>query len=331
MNNRTYSQTAKRLRNLNVLVTGGAGVIGRSLVKRLTCKITVLDNLSSSTADSIADLRESGRVKFVKGDVRDLHLMEEVSRDVDLIIHLAANGDVRYSPERGTDMDTTVNTIGTYNVLEAMRINDVKRIIFSSSSSVYGRAKQIPTSESYGPLIPESLYAASKLGAEALITSFAKMFGFNAYIFRFANIVSPNFRIIGRNVIPDFILKLKKNPDYLEILGNGLQNKSYLYVDDCVSGLFYVSGKSNKDVDVFNLGNKDSLSVNEIASIVTEEMGLKDVEFRYTGGAVGWSGDIPITILDIKKVTDLGWTPELDSKAAVRKSARGIIKSTSLV
>ncbi|MCL4448023.1 MAG: NAD-dependent epimerase/dehydratase family protein [Thermoplasmatales archaeon] len=317
-------------RDINILVTGGAGVIGSSLVKKLSGQITVTDNLSSSSSDPIADLIASNKVKFVRGDVRNLRLMKELTKDIDLVVHLAANGDVRYSPEKGTKLDTMVNTVGTFNVLEAMRVNDVKKIIFSSSSSVYGRASQIPTPETYGPLIPESLYASSKIGAEALILSFSKMFSFKAYIFRFANIVSSNFRKVGRNVIPDFVMKLKDNPKTLEVLGNGHQKKSYLYVDDCINGMLYASAKSRRDIDIFNLANIDSIEVKEIAKIVIEEMGLVNTRIKYTGGEAGWLGDVPISILDIKKVTELGWTPKLNSMEAVRKSARGIIRSISI-
>ncbi|MGC9108601.1 MAG: NAD-dependent epimerase/dehydratase family protein, partial [Infirmifilum sp.] len=263
---------------------------------------------------------------FIKGDVEDLNLVNEAMRDKDVVFHLAANADVRYYEGKPTDLDLRVNTVGTYNVLEAMRRNDVEIIIFTSSSSVYGYAEQIPTPETYGPLIPESLYAASKLAAEGLIAAFSKMFGFRAYIYRLANIVAPTYRKVGRNVVPDFILKLLKDPHNLEILGNGKQEKSYLYVDDCIDGMVYLSDRSPRDVDVFNLGNIDSITVDQIASIVVEEMGLKEVKFHYTGEDRGWRGDVPKTVPDIGKALSLGWRPSLNSAEAVRKSAREIIR-----
>lgn len=320
-----YAIKGHKLSDLNILVTGGAGVIGSNLIRRIPCQITVIDNLSSSTIESIEELVKEGKVKFIKGDIENFDLMLKVTKDKDLIIHLAANADVRYDPNKSTDLDLKVNTIGTYNILEAMRRNDVKNIIFSSSSSVYGYADQIATPETYGPLIPESLYAASKLASEGLITSFAKIFSFNAWIFRFANIVAPNYRLIGRNVIPDLIFKLKKDSNNLEILGNGFQEKSYLYVDDCIDGMIYLSDKTPKNVDIFNLGNTDSITVNEIAKIIVEEMKLKNVKFHYTGGERGWIGDIPKTILDIKKALNLGWKPKLNSAQSVRESAKNII------
>jgi len=322
-----YSLKGQKLENMRILVTGGAGVIGGNLVKMIPGEITVIDNLSSSTIDSIKELIDSKKIKFIKGDVLDFDLIRKITKGMDLIIHLAANADVRYYPEKNTYDDFKVNTIGTYNIMESMRLNDVKNIIFSSSSSVYGYADKIPTPETYGPLIPESLYAGSKLGAEGIITSFSKIFNFRAYIFRFANIVAPNYRTIGRNVIPDLIFKLLKDPGKLEILGNGLQNKSYLYVDDCIEGMIYLSDKSLKDIDIFNLGNKDSITVNEIAKIIIEEMNLKNVRLYYTGGERGWIGDVPKTILDINKALSFGWEPKLNSEESVRKSAREIIKN----
>ncbi len=314
-----------RIEDMNVLVTGGAGVIGSSLVRRIPGSITVLDDLSSGSYNAISDLAEPGRIEFIRGDVRDQETVFRILRDKDLVIHLAANADVRYTSEKGTDLDLNTNVIGTYNILEGMRKNDVQRLIFSSSSSVYGYAGIIPTPETYGPLIPESLYAGSKLAAEGTIMSFAKMFDLSSWIFRFANIVAPSYRSIGKNVIPDLILKLRKDKNHLEILGDGNQEKSYLYVTDCIDGMLYLSSRSKKNVDVFNLGNEDSTTVKEIAKVIVEEMGLKDVEFLYTGGSRGWKGDVSKTILDITKARKMGWNPVLNSAQAVRESARNII------
>jgi len=322
-----YVLKGSKLENMNILVTGGAGVIGSNLIRKIPGNITVLDNLSSSTIENIADLVSDKKIEFVKGDIRDNELVMKVSKGKNLIIHLAANADVRYYEGKETDGDLKTNTIGTYNVMEAMRKNDVNNIIFSSSSSVYGFASKIPTPETYGPLLPESLYAGSKMGAEGIISSFANIFGMNAWIFRFANIVAPNYRNIGRNVIPDLIFKLMKNRESLEILGNGKQRKSYLYVDDCIDGMFYLSNASNRNIDVFNLGNEDSITVDEIANIIVKEMGLKGVKFKYTGGERGWIGDVPTTILDITKAKGMGWKPSMNSAESVAKSAREILKS----
>lgn len=312
---------------MNILITGGVGVIGSNLIKTIEGNITVIDNLSSSNLDTINALKKGKKLSFYKEDIRNLDTLLKISKEVDLIIHLAANGDVRYYDGKSTDDDFMINTIGTYNVVEAMRRNDIKNLIFASSSSVYGLAERIPTPENYGPLLPESLYAGSKIGAEGIIASFSNIFGLNSWIFRFANIVAPNYRTIGRNVIPDMILKLRRNNRSLEILGNGKQRKSYLYVDDCIRGMIHLSNVSPKNIDVFNLGNKDSITVDEIAKIIIEEIGLDNVEFKFTGGDRGWIGDIPTTILDIRKAISFGWEPYLNSADAVRKSAQEIIRN----
>lgn len=315
------------LEDLNILITGGAGVIGSSMSNFLSeiSNISILDNLSSSSVKNIENIVTKKNVRFIKGDIRNIETVMEVMKDVDLVIHLAANGDVRYSENQGTDLDLKISTIGTYNVLEAMRKQDVKKLLYASSSSVYGEAREIPTSENYGPLLPESLYAASKIASESLISSFSYMFDLNSIIFRFANITAPIYRSLGRNVIPDFIFKLHKHPDELEILGDGQQEKSYLYVDDCIDGMFSLASKTNSPVDIFNLGNIDSTKVVTIAEIIIEEMELLNVRLKFTGGTTGWKGDVSKTILDIRKALSLGWSPSLRSDAAVRNSAKKII------
>jgi len=309
------------------LVTGGAGVIGSFLVKSLVGKINVavIDDLSSGKIQNIGSLVNAGKIDFTKGSVVNVAEIEKSMKDVDTVYHLAANGDVRYRPDKPNDTDLIINTIGTYNVLEAMRKLDVKNIVFSSTSSVYGLANVVPTPETYGPLFPESIYGSSKLAAEGLITAYSALYGMKVSIFRFANVVAPISREIGKNVIPDFVDKLHSNQGKLLILGDGNQKKSYLYVDDCVAGLLYLPEKQNKKVDVFNLGTYDTISVNEIADIVIHEMKLKDVTKEYTGGNIGWKGDVPLTFLDISKASALGWKPKYYSRQSVEKSAGGLL------
>lgn len=310
-----------------ILVTGGSGVIGSFLVKRLLHdnSVVILDDLSSGQLSHIAEIKDDDNLEFIKGSVTDLDTLIESMRGVETVYHLAANGDVRYRPDKSTRMDFDINSTGTYNVLEAMRRLDVTRLTFSSTSSVYGLADVVPTPESYGPLLPESLYGGSKLAAEGMISSFASLYGIKSSIYRFANIVAPISRTIGKNVIPDFIDKLHVNNKNLLILGDGYQRKSYLYVDDCVDGMIYLSEKQQKIVDIFNLGTEDNISVNEIADIVIEEMHLESVTKEYTGGKVGWKGDVPLTFLDIKKGKSLGWEPGHNSSESVRLSARGLL------
>ena len=321
----------EKLVNFRVLITGGAGVIGSSLVQILNrsglTSVTVLDNLSSSSISNVKEYLDNVDVKFINGDIQNSNSLDSAMKDIDLVIHLAANADVRYSEGSATDMDLKISTIGTYNVLEAMRKNNVQYMMYSSSSSVYGYSTKVPTDESYGPLLPQSLYAASKLSSEALVSSFSYMFGLKSLIFRFANITAPIFRSKGRNVIPDFIMKLKNNPQELEILGDGEQEKSYLYVEDCINGMFSCAKTISKPVDIYNLGNVDSTKVSRIAEIIVDELGLKNVKFKYTGGKSGWKGDIPRTIINIEKAVKTGWRPEYNSDMAVRISARKIIRN----
>ena len=311
----------------NCLVTGGAGVIGSFLVNRIynDYNVRIIDDLSSGEISHISDLITKTRISFKKGSVISIDDVIEIMKGCDVVFHLAANGDVRYRPEKSNDIDLKINTLGTYNVLEAMRKLDVANIIFSSTSSVYGLASKIPTSEDYGPLFPESLYGSSKLAAESLISAYSSLYGIKATILRFANIVAPISRTIGKNVIPDFIDKLKISPDKLLILGDGNQTKSYLYVDDCIDGILYLSAKQTRNVDIFNLGTVDTISVNEIADIIMEEMHLPSSRKEYTGGKVGWIGDIPLTFLDITKAKKMGWTPRHNSAESVRLSARGLL------
>ena len=310
-----------------ILVTGGAGVIGSRISQLLsdTNELTILDNLSSGSYENISTLLQKSNIKFIKGDVIDYETVGRVMKDIDIVLHLAANADVRYSKDLGTDLDFKINTIGTYNILEQMRLKDVRRILFSSSSSVYGYAEDLPTEESYSTTFPRSLYAASKVASESNISAFSYMFDLHSVIFRFANITAPIYRSRGRNVIPDFILKLMSNPNELEILGDGEQEKSYLYVDDCINGMLTCSAHSSSPVDVFNLGNVDTTKVNRIAQIIIEEMGLKNVRLKYSVGKIGWRGDVPKTILSIKKALGTGWSLKYNSDDAVRESAKRII------
>jgi UDP-glucose 4-epimerase len=217
------------------------------------------------------------------------------------------------------DIDLENGVRATYNVLESMRKTNVKKIAFSSSSTVYGEAAIIPTNEDYGPLIPISLYGAAKLGAEAFITSFANSFDMQAWIFRFANIIGSRGT---HGVIIDFIKKLQKNPNELEILGDGRQQKSYLLVDECVDSILYAIEHANERVNIFNLGSTDHISVRRIAEIIVSEMGLENVEFKFTGGSRGWTGDVPKMLLGTDKIRSLGWENKLNSEGALRQAIK---------
>jgi UDP-glucose 4-epimerase len=312
---------------MHVLVTGGAGFVGSHLVDLLVERghtVSVFDNLSSGRANFLSHHGES--VRLIEADLLDLHSVKEAMDGIDMVYHLAANPDIRLGT-RVTDTDLKQGTIATYNVLEAMRIAGVKKIAFSSSSVVYGEAKEMPTPENYGPLLPISLYGASKLGSEALITSWVGTFELQAWLFRFANIVGARGT---HGVIFDFIHKLKADSTRLEVLGNGRQEKSYMEVVDCAAAMIHLAESTNEPVNCFNLGTHDTCSVRRIAEIVIEETGYDNVSIEYTGGDRGWAGDVPKTMLDPGLLYGTGFTPNYNSEEAIRHTASTLIQEIGL-
>ncbi len=314
---------------MKVLVTGGAGFIGSHLVDVLMeagNEVRVLDDLSAGSIENIKRWLDDERFEFVKGDMRDPEKVRKAVEGADVVFHLAANPEVRIgaqSPELLYESNVTI----THNLLSAIRDSDVKFLIFTSSSTVYGDAEVIPTPENYAPLEPISVYGGAKLAAEALISGYAHTFGFRALIFRLANIIGERS---NHGVIYDFINKLRRNPEELEILGDGTQRKSYLHVSDTVEGMLQIFEHFRNDdriVDFYNLGNDDWITVREIAEIVSEEMGLKP-KFRFTGGVDGgrgWKGDVKFMRLSIEKAKETGWRPRLNSYEAVRRTVRELL------
>jgi len=312
---------------MKALVTGGAGCIGSDLCSRLLEEgygVVAIDNLNSGKIEHVKNLEKNKKFRFIKGDILEMSDIKKTMKGIDIVFHLAANSDVKYKDGDPTDEDLRLNTIAIYNVLECMRINNVKKIVFTSSSVVYGEAEKMPTDEDY-PLRPISLYAASKVSCEALISGFCNMFGMQSWIFRFANIVGGKTRKIGKTVLSDFIEKLSANHKELEILGDGKQCKSYLLVNDCIEGMLIAIKKSNEKINIFNLGPEDFVTVDEIGKIVIDEMGLKNVKFKYSGGDRGWKGDVPRFLLDITKIRKLGWKPRYTSKEAIRIATRSLL------
>ena len=311
------------------LVTGGAGFIGSHLVDALVengQKVRVLDNFSSGREEFLSHHKDSGLVEIFRADLLDMNAVKKSMQGVEMVHHLAANPDIRLGTEV-TDTDLKQGTLATYNVLEAMRMEGVSRISFSSSSAIYGEAEQMPTPETYGPVMPISLYGASKLGSEALITAWAGTFGADAWIHRFANIVGPRGT---HGVIFDFIHKLKRDPSRLEVLGNGMQEKSYMSAEDCVKAMIHLIGHCDKNVNLYNLGTGDTCSVRRIAEIVVEESGLEGVSIEYTGGDRGWAGDVPKTSLEVSRLLETGFKPNLASEDAIRHTARALISEIGL-
>ncbi len=259
------------------------------------------------------------KTKFIKGNLTDKKFVKSSVKDFDFVFHLAANADVRRGAS-DTRVDIEQNILATHNILEAMRINGIKNIVFTSTSTIYGEAP-MPTAEDYGPLMPISMYGASKLSCEALICAYCHTFGMKAWIFRFANVIGPNGT---HGVIFDFINKLQKNPSELEVLGNGKQEKSYVYVDDCVSAMLFAVKNTKEPVNIFNTGSDDTISVSEIAKMVIHEMKL-NAKIRYTGGSRGWKGDVPRMRLSIRKLKALGWKPKYNSRESVRLAIKCLV------
>lgn len=304
-----------KLSGKRILVTGGAGFVGSHLAERLVDEneVVVLDDCSNGDPDWIPDA-----VTFVEGDLTDeADVARVLTENVDVVFHFAADKNAA----RDDVVQYRRNNRMTENVLERMDQIGVARLVYTSSSTVYGEAPR-PTPEDYAPLEPISIYGASKLGEESLASVYAHSHGIQTWVFRFANIVGPRLQLGA--VVPDFIEKLEENPESLTILGDGRQEKSYLHVDDCVDGMCHVVSTTGGPFDVYNLGTRTTTSVTTIADIVSDEMGLQP-DYEFTGGARGWTGDVPRMRLSIEKLATLGWEPDQSSDDAVRQATRELL------
>jgi UDP-glucose 4-epimerase len=315
--------------NIKIAITGGAGFIGSHLVDKLMengAIINVLDNLSKGYIENISKWIKNKKFNFIKGDCLNPNDIRKAIKDCEIVFHLAANPEVRIGAI-DTSIDFNQNIVATYNVLEEIRKSKtVKTIVFTSTSTIYGEAEKIPTSEDYAPLIPISMYGSSKLACEALISAYCNMFNLKGIIYRLANIIGSRCK---HGVIWDFINKLKNNPRKLEILGDGTQKKSYLLINECIEAMLIGLEKSYEKIEIYNIGSEDFITVKEIAEIIVNEMNLKNVEFIYTGGVNGgrgWIGDVKTMLLDISKLKKLGWEPKYNSKEAVIIATKQILK-----
>lgn len=300
---------------MKYLVTGCAGFIGSTLVDRLLTEghqVTGVDNFSTGRQEFLEVALRHPKYRLLEIDLLDLGSLKEVFGGNDAVFHLAANADVRFGTEHPR-RDLEQNTIATYNVLEAMRANGIKRIAFSSTGSVYGEAKVIPTPEDAPFPVQTSLYGASKLAGEGLIAAYCEGFGFESWIFRFVSILGERYT---HGHVYDFYKQLRSDPTRLRILGNGKQRKSYLYVQDCIDAILLSMDRAKERVNIFNLGVNDCCEVNDSIGWISEKLGVTP-NLEYTGGDRGWIGDNPFIFLDTRKINDLGWSPKLSIREGV--------------
>ena len=310
-----------------VLVTGGAGFIGSHLVDELLKRgfnVRVIDNLSSGSLENIKHNIGNRSFEFIRGDLKNPEDSLKAVKNVEVVFHLAANPEVRVSTT-APEIHFRENVVATFNLLEACRkVGTVEKFVFASSSTVYGDAKVFPTPENH-ELRPISVYGASKAACESLICSYAYLYGFKAASLRYANIVGPRLR---HGVIYDFLMKLKKNPNVLEVLGDGTQKKSYLYISDAIEATLLVTDKLTEKFETYNVGNEDWITVAEIAEIVSKAAGFKP-KIVFTGGTPdgrGWPGDVKYMLLSIEKIKKLGWKPKHTSREAIELTAKALAK-----
>ncbi len=305
----------------NVFVSGGAGFIGSHLVRRLLAdskaqQVVIYDNFSSGQESYLHGLLEDPRLKVVRGDLKDAPAVSAAMAGSDTVFHLAANPDIAKAVTQ-PDIDFWEGTYLAQNVLEAMRVNGVRQILYTSGSGVYGENAAVAFPESYGPCLPISTYGASKLACEALISAYCHMFDIEGRAFRFANVVGPRQT---HGVGYDFVRRLKADSSRLRILGDGSQSKSYIHVDDVLAAIFTAAEKCAVRFDVFNVATDDYITVREIADIAVSvsDLASGNVTYDFTGGDRGWKGDVPIVRFDVSKIKALGWRSSRSSGEAVR-------------
>jgi len=300
---------------MRAFITGAAGFIGSNLVDRLLGdghEAVGYDNFSTGQEQFLAAACTSPKFRLVRGDVLDAEGLTGAMRGSDTVFHLAANADVRFGLEH-PKRDLEQNTIATFNVLEAMRANGVRRIAFSSTGSIYGEPAVHPTPEAAPFPVQTSLYGASKLAGEGLIEAYCGGFGLDGYIFRFVSILGERY---SHGHVFDFYRSLRENPDELHVLGNGLQRKSYLYIQDCIDAILLAMEYRNAPVQIYNLGTDEYCQVNDSIGWITENLGIAP-RLSYSGGERGWVGDSPFIFLDCMKIRGLGWKPRLSIREGV--------------
>ena len=303
---------------MKAFVTGGAGFIGSNLADRLLAlgnEVIVYDNFSTGDKRFVEHNLINSRYQLIEGDVLNVKLLQDSLKGCDFVFHLSANADVRYGTLHPIK-DLNQNTIATFNVLEAMRGNDIQQIAFSSTGSIYGEPDIFPTPEGAPLPVQTSLYGASKLGCEGMIEAYCEGFEFQAWVFRFVSILGERY---SHGHVIDFYRKLLENPNELYVLGNGHQKKSYLYIHDCIDAILIAIEKAQEKVNIFNLGTDEYCEVNDSIRWISKDLGLS-AKLTYEGGERGWIGDSPFIFLDCVKIRGLGWKPKFSIKEGIIKT-----------
>lgn len=317
------------MNNKTILITGGAGFIGSHLTDELLNrdnKVVILDNLSLGRRENLDLALKNPNCTFVQGDILDDRLLNDLfdKYNFDMVFHLAANSDIARSfADPSIDLNLTFMT--TFRVLMAMKSHNCKKIMFASTSAIYGQTGGIEVTEKYGPLFPASHYGAAKLSSEAFIASFVENYGFQAWITRFPNVCGER---TTHGILHDFIAKLKSNPNELQVLGDGKQAKPYLYVKDLVEAILFVCDNTNDKINYFNLGVEGQTDVTKIAQMVINSMGLQ-ATIKYTGGDRGWIGDVPKFAYNLDKIHELGWRAHNSSDQAVQRAIDAILATAN--
>lgn len=312
-------------------IAGGAGFIGSHLTVKILKEetdsfVTIYDNFSSGKKWHLAEFLNHKNLKIVDADIKDADTLKREMKSNDVVYHFASNPDISKAVTQ-PEIDFWEGTYLTNNIIEAMRVNGIDKLIYASGSGVYGDTGHLVTKEDYSPLLPISTYGASKLACEALLSSYCFMFDIKAAAFRFANVVGPHQT---HGVGYDFVRRLLINPDYLDILGDGSQDKSYIYVDDILNAIRNIELNYLSKFSYFNVATLDSITVKQIADIVCEVLGLKNVEYRFSGGDRGWKGDVPVVKLDSNKIRSTGWTNKYTSHEAIKLSVSSIFEDAKL-
>ena len=310
-------------------VTGAAGFIGSNLTDRLLAlggEVVGFDNFSTGQDRFVESARQHPSFRLIRGDLLDLEQLTEAMGGCDMVFHLAANADVRFGTEHPR-RDLDQNTIATWNVLEAMRRQNIRRIAFSSTGSVYGEAGVIPTPEDCPFPVQTSLYGASKLAAEGMIAAYCEGFGIEGYVFRFVSILGERY---SHGHVFDFYKQLLEHPDHLKVLGNGRQRKSYLYVQDCVDAILCAVDTAPGRFNVLNLGTDEYCEVNDSIGWICERLGLAP-RLEYTGGDRGWIGDNPFILLECSRMRKLGWAPSKNIRQAVVRTVEYLVENRWLL